>query len=132
MKKVFLAEDDEYVSRMYERAFRLHGDEVEIAHDGEEALRMLTTMDPLPSVVILDLMIPKKSGLDVLKELRSNVVFDSIPIAILTNSIRPEESEKYIALGADVYWVKMDIQSKDIVVLVDKLINSGRNKPQKT
>jgi DNA-binding response OmpR family regulator len=56
MAKLFIAEDDPLMSRMYERAFRLGGHELTMAFDGEEALASLGKMDPKPALIILDVM----------------------------------------------------------------------------
>ncbi|MEK7530255.1 MAG: response regulator [Patescibacteria group bacterium] len=127
MGKIFIVEDDQYVSRMYERIFRLGGHDVVFATDGESALKVLMNANPLPGVILLDLVLPKKSGLEVLTEVRSDTKYDSIPIAILTNSVHPEEAEKYLALGADKYVIKMDSQAKDVMALAEELMSKGRS-----
>ena len=57
--KIFLVEDDPLMIRMYEKAFKLSGYEIEMAFDGEEAIAKLKTMDPRPTLVLLDIMMPK-------------------------------------------------------------------------
>ncbi|MEK7149234.1 MAG: response regulator [Patescibacteria group bacterium] len=86
MNKVFIAEDDEYVSRMYERAFRLHGFEVEVVSSGKIALKRLQEMSQKPSVIVTDALLPEMSGKDLIRRIREDTIFRSIPIAGLTNS----------------------------------------------
>jgi DNA-binding response OmpR family regulator len=85
-------------------------------------------MNPPPSAILLDIMIPKKDGAAVLRDIRANTLFDNIPVVILTNSLHTEDAEKFLSLGADLYLIKMDNQSKEIVEKVEALINKGRTK----
>ena len=64
---LFLVEDDPLMSRMYERAFKASGFDIKMAFDGEEAINILKNNDVLPGIAVLDVMMPKKSGFDVLR-----------------------------------------------------------------
>lgn len=90
-------------------AFENHNivNEVVVARDGAEALDMLNDItakgQPLPSVVLLDLKLPKISGLDVLKQIRSTEATRSLPIVILTTSSQEEDKLESYKLGANSY-----------------------------
>jgi DNA-binding response OmpR family regulator len=126
MQKIFLVEDDEYLGRVYMRAFHFAGFEVELAQDGEVALESLSCMDPLPEVIILDVLIPKKDGFEVLQSLRKDPRYIQVPIVMLTNSFVEHDTERFLSAGADLYLLKIAEQTKDVVQKIGELIKKGR------
>src|SRR3989338_6339279 len=120
---IYLVEDDEYVSRMYERAFRHEGHQVVLFHDGESALKELLAAKNLPAAIILDIVLPQLNGLDVLLKLRAQERFAKVPIIMLTNSFRKEDSKRFLSSGADLYLVKIENQSKEVVKKVETLLH---------
>lgn len=122
MSKILLVEDDQFISRVYERAFRLGGHEIEILGEGESAWARLLVMDPLPSVVILDLVLPQMSGIDLLAKINGDKRFDHTPVAVLTNSFDQDLEKKLLASGADLYLIKVDNEPKDVVARIEELI----------
>ena len=129
-EKVFLVEDNLEISRMYERAFRLHGHQVEIAYDGETALEKIKAADPVPNAIVLDVMIPHMNGADLLRELRADPRLAKVPVAILTNSFHKDDADQFFALGADLYLVKIEHQSKQVVEQIEALIHKHRGQIQ--
>ncbi len=123
-EKIFIAEDDEYISRVYERAFRLAGYELAIASDGEAALKDLATMDPKPAVIILDILLPKVNGEDLLKNIKANARFEHIPVVILTNSFHTDDMQKFLALGASLFLLKIDNTPSQVVEKIGELIHN--------
>jgi CheY-like chemotaxis protein len=121
-KLLFMAEDDPLMSRMYERAFRLAGDELIMAHDGEEALTMLQKVEEKPAVILLDVMMPKINGFDVLRKIKEDEKLKSIPVIMLTNLAGDSDAEKALSLGAVLYLVKSQYNPKDIVAKVKEII----------
>lgn len=103
---LFLAEDDPLMGRMYERAFKLGGYDLKMAHDGEEALRMIKELNPPPMVAVLDVMMPKKSGFEVLREMKADSKLKNIPVVLLTNLAGQEDAEKGLSIGAVLYLIK--------------------------
>lgn len=122
MKKLFMAEDDPLMSRMYERAFRLAGDELIMAHDGEEALSMLQKAEEKPAVILLDVMMPKINGFDVLRKIKEDEKLKSIPVIMLTNLAGDADAEKALGLGAVLYLVKSQYTPKEVVDKVEEII----------
>jgi DNA-binding response OmpR family regulator len=102
--KVLLIEDDEFVAEMYRLALIAAGRVVVIAADGEEGLRMAT--DEHPDFIVLDVRLPKRSGLDVLSALRTNATTKDIPVIILTNVGDTGMLERGSALGALEFMIK--------------------------
>ena len=135
MAKLFIAEDDPLMSRMYERAFRLGGHELTVSHDGEEALSLLQKTDPKPTVILLDVMMPKINGFDVLRKIKEDEKLKNIPVIMLTNLSGDSDAEKALSLGAVLYLVKSQYDPKQIVAKVEEIIKAssrGDNVPDVT
>lgn len=119
-KRILVAEDDRFLRRACEMSLRQLGYTVLIAKDGEEALAVIQA--ERPHLVLLDLLMPKVSGLEVLRSLRSAEPTRSIPVLILTNSSRPQDMEEINALGADGYQVKANLSLEALGQQVKKLL----------
>lgn len=101
--------------RLYERSFASAGHTLEVAKDGEEALAKLSAMNPKPSVIVLDVMMPKKNGFEVLQELKKDSALAEIPVVLLTNLSGDEDKRKGLALGAKEYLIKSDYEPQQVV-----------------
>jgi two-component system sensor histidine kinase/response regulator len=101
--KVLLVEDSNFLRIANERVLAKAGYEVSTAADGEEALRL--AHDKLPDIILLDMMIPKLSGPEVLKALKSNPDTMAIPVIVLS-SLSQKNEEKLKQLGAAEYFEK--------------------------
>ncbi len=122
MAKIFIVEDDPLMSRLYERAFKLAGNEIELAFNGEEAIAKLEAMKDKPTIMLLDVMMPKMSGFDVLKHIKSKDGLKKIPVVVLTNLAGKEDAEKALELGAVLYLVKSQYDPKQVVDKVNEII----------
>lgn len=120
--KIFLVEDDPLMIRMYEKAFRLNGYAIETAFDGEEAIAKLQTMEPKPTLILLDIMMPKLSGFEVLKNIKQNGGTKNIPVVVLTNLAGQADAEKALELGAVLYLVKSQYDPKQVVDKVREIL----------
>ncbi len=138
MKKIFLIEDTEELRRMYTRALELSGFEVEVASDGREALEKLSRMSVPPAVVLLDVIIPEVSGIDVLRKIREHDDLKSLPVIILTNSFVSENAALFLSLGANMYITKLEHDIDYIIKKVNECISGacvmsiadiGKNEP---
>ena len=106
MRSIFLVEDNPDDERLTLRALKKGRitNPVQVARDGEEALNMLLAADvPLPSIVLLDLKLPKVDGLEVLQKLRANERTRLLPIVILTSSNEQRDIIESYNLGANSY-----------------------------
>lgn len=128
MGKIFIAEDDPLMSRMYERAFKLNNYEIEQAFDGEEAIAKLETMNPKPILIILDVMMPKMTGFDVLKHIKTKPDLKSIPVIMLSNLAGQEDAEKALTMGAVLYLVKSQYEPKQIMEKIKEIITGYQRK----
>jgi DNA-binding response OmpR family regulator len=107
---VFIVEDNDPDVFLVEEALRSQGIPAlfQRCQDGEEAIRALSEIGPasLPDVIIIDLNLPKISGLDILKHVRSLKQLDRVPVAILTSSQSKTDRALSLQLGADAYIAK--------------------------
>lgn len=125
---LFIAEDDPLMSRMYERAFRLGGYEIKMAFDGQEAIDSLKEMDSKPMLILLDVMMPKMSGFDVLRAIKLDEKLKDVPVILLTNLAGQEDAAKGIELGANLYLVKSQYSPKQVVEKVQEIIQARGSK----
>jgi CheY-like chemotaxis protein len=119
-KQILLAEDDRFLRRACEMSLRQLGYTVLLAKDGEEALAIIQTQRP--HLVLLDLLMPKLTGLEVLRTLKSSEATRSIPVLVLTNSSRSLDLEEIRALGADGYHIKANLSLEALGNQVKKLL----------
>lgn len=129
--KIFIAEDDESLRKMYSAAFSREGYNVEAASDGEEALNKLMTIKDKPSVILLDIMMPKMNGIEVLNELKKNQILGNIPVIMLTN-MAGKEVDQALENGAVLYLIKGDYTAKMIVDKVEEIIEAYKKKGERS
>ena len=120
---LFLAEDDPLMSGMYERALKFYNFDLQKVNDGEKAIETLKSMNPKPAVAVLDVMMPKKSGFDVLKEMKGDPTLSKIPVILLTNLSGDEDIKKGLGLGAELCLIKSQYSSKEIVQKIKEVIS---------
>jgi DNA-binding response OmpR family regulator len=118
--KILLAEDDLQLVDMYSRKFTLEGFDVRIAEDGEKAIETLKEF--IPDVAILDIMMPKIDGLEVLKYIKTTPAFKNVITIILTNVANETVAEKIYELGATEYLVKAELTPLEVSNKVKELI----------
>lgn len=112
-KKILLVEDDTALSSVYHARLELEGFEVRDVADGENALS--SAMDFKPDLILLDAMMPKISGFDVLDILRNTPETANIRIIMLTALSQPKDKERAEQLGVDDYLVKSQVVIGDVV-----------------
>ena len=111
--KIVLIEDDEILSKVLYEELTDAGFNVLRAFDGESGLSMVA--DKKPDLVLLDLILPKKHGFDVLKELKASPDTARIHVIILTMLGSDEDIKKGLKLGADDYIVKTQHSVAEII-----------------
>lgn len=124
-KHVLLVDDDLTLSEMYAERLRSEGFTVTVAHDGEAGLE---AANKKPDLILLDIMMPKMNGLDVLRQLKDNVELKHIPVILLTALIQELKQAKSAVGGAANYFVKSEIMPGDLIKEVQKLIDSTEEK----
>ena len=116
---VFIVEDDVSIVQAYVAKFKREKISVKIAEDGDKALEMLGS-DPLPAVMLLDLMLPKKNGFEVLEIMKKDERLKKIPVLIFTNLVQDVDRKRGKELGVTGYLVKANIKIDDVVSMVNQ------------
>lgn len=112
-KKILLVEDDAALASVYQSRLELEGFEVKHVADGENALS--SALEFKPDLLLLDAMMPKISGFDVLDILRNTPETANIRIVMLTALSQPKDKERAEQLGVDEYLVKSQVVISDVV-----------------
>lgn len=105
--QVFLAEDDGDHIMLLERALARYGKPVAltVARDGQQAIEMLRGAPP-PDIILLDINMPRRTGLEVLGVVRNDARLKAVPAVILTTSTRAEDRQRSLVLGANAFVTK--------------------------
>jgi len=112
-KDIFLVEDDASMQSLLRDAFESEGFTVRSARDGEEAITQLERLTP--DIILLDIVLPKKDGFEVLQFIRSKEALKNTPVVLLTNLERSQDVEKALSFGATTYLVKANYTLQEIV-----------------
>ena len=121
-KTILLIEDDLPLIRMYQVILEKAGFKVKNALDGEEGIKKIN--DDKPDLVLLDVILPKKDGFEVLKEVKSNQNTAKIPIFCLTVLHQEEDMKRCKNLGADDFLVKTDVTPDDLISKINSRLSS--------
>ena len=119
-KKILLVEDDNFLSTILGNRLKKEGFVVLQALNGEEALSILKT--ERPSLIILDLILPKKSGFDVLETISADPQLNQIPVVVFSNLGQDSDIEKSKALGALEYRIKVRTSVDDFTGIVKDIV----------
>ncbi|XAZ82102.1 response regulator (plasmid) [Fibrella sp. ES10-3-2-2] len=105
---IYLVDDDEDDQFLVQRLIRQHrpAATVEVLGDGEALIQALACAQALPALVLLDLNMPRMSGLEALSCIRANRIYDALPIVILTTSESDQDRQQALALQATDYLIK--------------------------
>lgn len=112
-KKVLVVDDEASIREIYKKEFVDNGFDVILAADGEEGL--LKAGEKTPQLILLDIMLPKMSGIDVLKSLKKNPLTKDTPVLLLTNLGEETIIKEGFTLGADGYLLKVSYTPAQVV-----------------
>lgn len=126
MKKVLIIEDDPFLNEMYAAKFNQEDFEVEVAIDGKEGLNKIK--ESKPDLILLDIVLPKMDGFEILKQIKADPSLKKIPIILLTNLGQKSEVEKGLKLGADEYIIKAHFTPTAVVAKVKEMLGNLKNK----
>ena len=120
IKKILIIDDEESIRQIYHKVFSDQGFSAETAVDGQEGL--LKAAEWKPDIILLDIMLPKMSGLDVLKSLKNNNLTKSIPVLLLTNIGDESVIKDGFKYGASGYFLKVSYSPYQVVEECKKYI----------
>lgn len=121
MNKIVLVEDDELFVKMYQKKFQKEGFELLTALDGEEGLKLI--QQTKPELVILDLMMPKMGGVELLRKIRTDQDLKDLPVVVMTNlNSSSAEVKEAIGLGVKETVLKTDVTPAEIVEVAKKYL----------
>jgi len=120
MKRVVVVEDESNIVESLSFILHQAGYEVVVATDGEAAISLLDKIEA--SVVVLDVMLPKRSGFEVLKWIRSHGRISSVPVLILSAKGQQQDQRTAEALGVDAFITK-PFANRDVMACIDRLCN---------
>lgn len=120
MKKILFIEDESALQRAASQVLTEEGFQVLSALDGELGLEL--TKKEIPDLILLDLIMPKKSGFEVLEELKKDPGTKNIPVIILSNLEGSEDVEKALTLGATTYLVKTNYRLEEVVEKIKSVL----------
>ncbi len=116
-KKILIIEDEKVLLDLLEKRMKAEGYEVIIAFDGEDGIRKAKEYSP--NLILLDIVMPKKDGFEVMEELAADQELKKIPVIIVSNSGQPVEIERVKKLGAKDWLIKTEFDPKEVV---DKVV----------
>jgi DNA-binding response OmpR family regulator len=121
--RILIIEDDPFLRRAYEVGLRGQGFEVHLAADGEIGIRMAA--ENPPDAILLDILMPALSGVQVLERLKQNPDIARVPLVVLSNNCTADEGQAMLAIGASAYLSKTGARIADIGQTIRDLCSGG-------
>lgn len=128
MKKILIIEDNQIVANVYRNKLAVEGYQTEVALDGETGLKMMRSLQP--DIIILDLMLPKMSGVDVIKEIRSEADFAKLPVIVFSNTYLTNLIQEAWKAGANKCLSKASCSPKEVLDIVRQTIGDAGAMPK--
>jgi len=120
MKKILLVEDEEIMISHLQKKLTNEGYEVSVARDGEEGLKAMREVRP--DLVLLDIIMPKMGGFEVMEEMNKDKELKKIPVIVISNSGQPVELDKAQKLGAKDWLIKTEFDPQEVIDKVKKQV----------
>lgn len=120
MKKILLVEDEEIIINLLQKKLGKEGYEVPVARDGKEGL--LAMRKEKPDLVLLDIIMPKLGGFEVMEEMNKDPELKKIPVIIISNSGQPVELDRARELGVKDWLIKTEFDPQEVLDKVVKQI----------
>lgn len=121
MVKILLVEDEEIIIELLKKKLENEGYKLAVARDGLEGLEKIKTFKP--DLILLDIIMPKMGGFEVMEEMKKDPAMKEIPVIIISNSGQPVELDRAKELGAKDWLIKTEFDPQEVVDKVKKQIN---------
>lgn len=125
-KTVLLVEDDIFLSNLLSVRLQRVGALVLRAYDGEEALGVLRNSGHKIDLILLDIIVPKKSGFEVLEEIKTDPIFKVIPVMVISNLGQDVDVEHGKRLGAVAYFIKAQVSIDEMISKIKFFLETGK------
>ncbi|NQV00904.1 MAG: response regulator [Parcubacteria group bacterium] len=122
MKTILFIEDEPTLQKAISQFLEKKGYKIKSALDGEIGLAMAKEFKP--DLILLDLILPKKDGFEVLKEIKENNEIKHIPVIVLTNLEESSDIERVLSFGTTTYLVKANYELEEIVKKIEQILGS--------
>lgn len=123
--RIFLIEDEPDIAFMYQTLLAKQGYDITVARDGEQAWQLLMT-EEAPDLLLLDVVLPKKDGFEILRDLRKDKRLHHLQVVLLTNLAQDVDRREGKKLGATEYIVKAHTDPHELAELVKKYVGDGK------
>ncbi len=123
MEKILVVEDDQFLASLLKNRLQKEGFDVLLAKDGEEALDILESTQP--ELVLLDIILPKKSGFEVMEEVRENPKLEKLAVVIISNLGQPEDMIRGQQLGAIEYFIKAKTPLDELIKKIKEIVQAA-------
>jgi len=120
MKNILLVEDDLFMIDIYTTKLKEAGFSVQVAIDGEEALNKMK--EKKPDLLVLDIVLPRLTGFEILKAVKSSSELQKIPVLVLSNLGQRTEVEEGLKLGATKYLIKAHYTPTEVVKEIKEIL----------
>lgn len=117
-KRILLVEDEEIILNLLEKKLKKEGYEISIAKDGKEGLEKIK--NDKPDLILLDIIMPKMGGFEVMEEMNKNPELKKIPVIVISNSGQPVELDRAKKLGAKDWLIKTEFDPAEVLEKVKK------------
>lgn len=121
MHKIVLADDEKFIATAYKDGLERAGYTVAVAHDGVEALEKIKA--EIPDLILLDLIMPKMNGFEVLANLKKDPSISNIPVVVLSNLSQATDEAEVRSKGAADFIVKSDLSLKELIERITKFFS---------
>lgn len=124
MSKILIVEDEHFLMTALKDNFKAEGYDIKTAVNGEEAVANI--QKDMPNIILLDLLMPKKDGFYVLKEIKQNPEYRMIPVIVLSNFGGDTEIKRAFEMGADDYFVKSQHPIAEVVEKIKEYLDGKK------
>ena len=130
MIKVLVIEDDNFLVDAYSAKLQKSGFKVSLAANGEEGWTQARAQRP--DVILLDLLLTKRNGFDLLADLKADPKLKKIPVIVLSNLGQERDMAQVRQLGADEYLIKANVSMKEVVAKIEKVMEKRHQSKTET
>jgi len=121
-KNILIVEDDELITQMYMASLASAAFHVELQKDGQAGWEAMQKY--VPDLIILDFMMPKLNGIEVLKKIRADERLKNVPVVIMSSLMADADKQRALDAGATAYWVKNEVNMVDFENRINGVIQT--------